>query len=966
MRNASVFAIAVLVAAVGLASANPGGTNVVINEVYCDPSGPGSYDGAEFIELYNPTASPIDIGGWVLTGTEYDQECGGEDDWSFPPGTMIAADGYIVVAKDAADEDGFFQEFGELPDFELVDRKITDSGNYDTWSGLVDTLILRASDQDTLHDDQILLVGGRGYGVTCGGYSEADVTYLYTALDYTELVDLVEYANMEICTSDPCPGDDGPVDNAFPEIPFAGNTLGRNTDSDDTDSSIDDFTLQAPTPGAPNVLNEPPWVREVRYAPIPPNATEPTQVSAIATDDGSIASVEVHYSVDGGAWDSVAANPMPEDKYVGLVPVQPEGSQVGYYVRAIDDQGAGTNYPGGGESDPYSYSVGYTLIEDIQNPGRADSPLVGQAVNILGRVTASEGTYASGVFMLHEGTGVYKGVKCYAPSYDGPIEEGDELTICGIVAEYYGETEIILHFEEALVVHSSGNGHYGYTPITSAQIKYGEDVEGEKYEGQLVSIADAVVHSEDIGYGMWTVYNTGSVADTCRVDDLAYYTYDPEVNDVMELRGTVQYSYGTFKVQPRYDEDIIGPPRIQNVRYSPAPVLDGNTVTMSADMIDDTAISAATLSYKSTSMGSYTTVGMTQGTGDEWSVDIGPFTDGQRVYYYMNCADGDGQDARRPGAGTFSFYVGMLTIAEVQTPDGGGDASQLDTLAVNVRGVVTAEPGVFSDYSFYIQDGEGPWNGVRVYDRTGSLTFNRGDEIVVCGEVEEYPTYVSTGLKETEIALHFEEAVKFVHYATPVPMWTTVLTPELQNVNTAEKYEGVLVFADDSTVVDPNLGYGEWSITNTGNDLDACIVDDLADYDYVPVEDDDVYVIGIVTYNFNQYMMEPRGNEDIWLSTGVDGEFERKFGLAQNMPNPFNPRTRIAFSIEQAGDVKLEVFNVAGQKVVTLVNEKLEAGPHLVDWNGRVTTGERAASGVYFYRLTAGDKETSKKMVLLK
>jgi hypothetical protein len=88
---------------------------------------------------------------------------------------------------------------------------------------------------------------------------------------------------------------------------------------------------------------------------------------------------------------------------------------------------------------------------------------------------------------------------------------------------------------------------------------------------------------------------------------------------------------------------------------------------------------------------------------------------------------------------------------------------------------------------------------------------------------------------------------------------------------------------------------------------------------------------------------------------------ERGFELNSNYPNPFNPDTRISFYLPRAADVKLEIFNVLGQRVSTLIDGSLEAGDHSVIWDG-----SQAASGIYFYRLQAGEKIISSRMLLLK
>jgi len=85
-----------------------------------------------------------------------------------------------------------------------------------------------------------------------------------------------------------------------------------------------------------------------------------------------------------------------------------------------------------------------------------------------------------------------------------------------------------------------------------------------------------------------------------------------------------------------------------------------------------------------------------------------------------------------------------------------------------------------------------------------------------------------------------------------------------------------------------------------------------------------------------------------------------------NWPNPFNPVTTIAFSLPAAAKARLDVYNVKGQRVTTLVNEPLAAGLHQVVWNGRDANNRAVSSGVYFYRLRAGKYDRTRKMLLLK
>ena len=88
--------------------------------------------------------------------------------------------------------------------------------------------------------------------------------------------------------------------------------------------------------------------------------------------------------------------------------------------------------------------------------------------------------------------------------------------------------------------------------------------------------------------------------------------------------------------------------------------------------------------------------------------------------------------------------------------------------------------------------------------------------------------------------------------------------------------------------------------------------------------------------------------------------------LHQNYPNPFNPKTTIYYQLPVDGEVELKIYNIKGQKVKTLVNERLEAGKHSVVWNGRDSNGKRVGSGIYFNKLRAGNFQKVRKMVLMK
>ena len=97
-----------------------------------------------------------------------------------------------------------------------------------------------------------------------------------------------------------------------------------------------------------------------------------------------------------------------------------------------------------------------------------------------------------------------------------------------------------------------------------------------------------------------------------------------------------------------------------------------------------------------------------------------------------------------------------------------------------------------------------------------------------------------------------------------------------------------------------------------------------------------------------------------------NNELPNSFSLKQNYPNPFNPVTTIKYQLPFTSDVKLLIYNLLGQEVFRLERFSQQAGEYLVRWDGRNMQGSELSSGIYFYRLQAGDFIQTKKMVLLK
>lgn len=177
-----------------------------------------------------------------------------------------------------------------------------------------------------------------------------------------------------------------------------------------------------------------------------------------------------------------------------------------------------------------------------------------------------------------------------------------------------------------------------------------------------------------------------------------------------------------------------------------------------------------------------------------------------------------------------------------------------------------------------------------------------------------------------------------------------------------------------------NFGYGKYNFMTKSQDsiellgynlyrddiqLNIDVIDDLF-YPDEGLEEQQEYVYYVTAlYNLG----ESDGSEEIIvkiLSTEEADVATFVTGLEGNYPNPFNPDTVIKFSLNDDSLVRIEVFNVRGQRIITLLNEFVESGNHQIVWSGLNEYGKPVGSGLYFYRMKAGEFSQIKKMMLIK
>jgi hypothetical protein len=125
---------------------------------------------------------------------------------------------------------------------------------------------------------------------------------------------------------------------------------------------------------------------------------------------------------------------------------------------------------------------------------------------------------------------------------------------------------------------------------------------------------------------------------------------------------------------------------------------------------------------------------------------------------------------------------------------------------------------------------------------------------------------------------------------------------------------------------------------------------------YIDWDDDYLYLFSTDHISIYSYTLTANNDQVV---------LHNSFSLS-NYPNPFNPSTTISFYVPSRGFVKLDIYNIRGQKVKSLANEQYIIGTHTVSWNGTDDNGKAIASGVYFAKIESIGKSMIRKLVLLK
>jgi len=638
------------------------------------------------------------------------------------------------------------------------------------------------------------------------------------------------------------------------------------------------------------------------------------------------------------------------------------------------------------------------------------SYLLGDTVTVEGVVTMPTGLSNAGTGVKFIFADVNGGPWSGILSYDSDssafpyLFEGDLIQATGYIYEYTpgggsavsNMTELFI--TEPINILNAGQALPEVETLPTGNLRW--PTEAEQWGTVMVRVENAVVTENDLPFDVF-IADDGSGEILVDDDSDSLFAYFQEVGPppigtyISSMEGWVYHHYGdyadsnTYNLCPLYPEDIefgSGPPSISGISREPcAPVNSDNEVSVSCVILDNSAITEALIHY-SIDDGGYNTVAMTS-EDDSVFTGVIPLSNDITVNYYITATD-DGADQTEPKTSVYPYDIEYdqlgfivtdnLFISDVQyTPWPSGN-TRYEGCEVTVSGIVTADTAQYIGHgigttaynSYALQDGEGPWGGL-IFDTEEMVEVTRGDHVTITGLVTDFdPEWLykfggNTRLINAQVSDILQVGEQGPYMVSCEDIY--------QTADEVESYEGVLVKLNNVTISSVNLY--DWSITD-GTGFEALIDDDMANLDAfnsmdLLVEGQELdHVMGIFNYSYGTYKVQIRDVADLGQTVGIDDDVKVNpydYVLHDNFPNPFNPETQIRFSIGSQEDVKLIIYDVMGRQVRTLIGgSTLGAGFHVMNWNGLDDKGQRVPSGMYVYRIKAGEFIADKKMLLVK
>ncbi len=888
--------------------------DVFISEL-CDPR--LNYTSDRFIEIYNSGETGVDLTGWSVVAVG---NGGDEFTWQLS-GTIAAGD--ALVMGDATTVDVFTVDFAD-----------------EAWS-----------DNDGLWNGKV------GDGAKLVDASSTIVDYV--VVDATRFENS-DYVRAEGITS-PNTSFDPNEWNATPvDYPSQG--------SPGTHSTVPPVH----TPSISAVASEP-------SAPLP---GDDVYVQAMVTDEiATITSVTLAW----GTSSSVLPNQITMVPYYGdfyqtqnPIPAQPAGSTVYYRVAAAND------VPAAIETSSYSFQVPTTAtIHEIQSE-QSSSLLAGQPVVTSGVVAAFIGDYS----VLQDGPGSWNGVWV---SGTAPYTLGDSVLVRGVVSEtsaagFYGTT---LLGQPLVLSRVSGSAIPAATSATSGTVSR------EDLEGVTVQLSGVMCTDTDRG-GAWAA-DDGS--GECLVGELAFPS-SVTLGTVYDLTGVLMEANGIYRIQPRDLGDLVfvNDPTAPSIISVSAPNATTVIVTftesvdpISAGLAAHYTISGLTVSAAQRDPSDFSSVNLTVSTMSEGSYSLtvdgvedlfgNAIASTSKPYDYADYG---------PPAGYYDSAHGLVgenlraalhaIIDDHQAHSYDFVWSAYYTTDVKPNGKVwdiySDVPGGTPPYEYTLGVDQGGTGGS---EGTGYTREHSWPKSWFGGEVS--PMYTDIfALYPCDADVNGHRG-NYPYGEVAVPQWTSLNGSKLGPCvypgysgtvfEPIDAYKGDLArtyFYMSTRYYTEDAGWPGSPMVEGADILPWALSMLLEWNDEDPVSLKELQrnaAIYEYQLNRNPYIDHPEYVHLVFGDITAAPEISsHSYQLSQNSPNPFNPATVIRFSLPQPSQVEIEVYDVSGRLVKTLVHEQYVAGEHEVTWRGKDARGRNVASGVYFYSMHAGTFSSSHKMLL--
>ena len=637
-----------------------------------------------------------------------------------------------------------------------------------------------------------------------------------------------------------------------------------------------------------------------------------------------------------------------------------------------------------------------------------DSPLVGDTIRVSGIVATGPRDIWIGerwsFFLVDTAGGPWSSLQVvqhdsFSSATDvGLLQPGDGVIVTGVVEEFpptgNSTTQLAVLTNPVVAVEFIDQitlEIFPQRPIEISMELLQDGSTGEQYEEVLVKLSNVIMLNNDVGGGEALVGSSDGFFQIS-LEDWNRGIYDcfqnncdnwPSNGIPMDVVGYIRdkpadtpgarYMIAPWSLGLPYIKALAFPPVISDIMRDPATPSSSDAVVLTASIFDSGAIDAASLNY-SVDNGAYVEVPLSSPSPGIFSGTIPAQSENSLVKYYIGATDDEDFSTISPGDTARSplFYIvrdGDLTIHDIQYNPFGGGKSGFEDLEVTTFGIVTSDSIQYGNY--WIQDGNGAWSGLQINDFVNNPS--PGDLIQVTGTVNE-----NFGFTRLDNIVSYDT----LSTGNPVPEPRVFNTGDINSdADSAEAYESVLVEVRDVIVSnelpDGTFNFGEFEVDDgTG----AIRVDDLSPVfdgnDPITYFNGDTleFVRGYLLWSFGDFKIVPRDTNDVkrggrFISVKEEGGImPEEYVLSQNYPNPFNPQTEINYSLPVSGEVRLTVYNLLGQRVVTIVDEIQHAGNYRASWNGHDEFGKSVSSGIYLYNLNVdnGKFSETKKMLLLK